>query len=819
MKKTGSLQTVHRAASLVILLAATWMVSRPELDPLSVSAYSRISPNRTASDKILLVTLDDRDIESLGGWPVSRDYHAYMIHALTSCGAKTIGMDFLFRDRDTLFQEYDQALADFIRSSDRVVLPTVFQSGNEVLSPAHPFQEHATLGFSNLGDQTPVCMVPLTVSVRDNRLYSFGFQLARRFLGAEEPTVDGNRILLNLPAGGRLAVPVDERGRFLPDYFGGIGKIKTIGFVELLHTFQAAPDSLDLEGKLVLVAPTAQTLPVIKQIPGFGAAPGSLIHLTVAENLIIGRILRQVPAWFSGIILAALSVLTVGMIWTGRIRSGLALLASFIVLWTLPAWILYRESLILLPLTPFFFALFGVICLSGLYAWAEYAGQKQRSALLETEIDRTMDALIRVRSKKRMSEREKEQAVHRLEKHLRDLEAIRLPELRTGDPGGIIHAPGSPMRDILKQMRTVAKDTIPVLILGETGTGKELIARAVHQNSLRKDREFMAVNCGALSENLLESELFGHERGAFTGAHARRLGRFEQAHGGTLFLDEIAETSPAFQARLLRVLQEGVFERVGGQQPIRTDVRIVAATNRDLRDEVDAGRFRADLYFRLNGFPIRLPPLRDRRMDIPLLVSHFLSRNARKGIRSLSKTAMDRIEVYNWPGNVRELENAVRRAALLAESRGRDRIGAEDLPDEMRPKTGPDSPPLGRPMGERILSLLRAHGFSRSAITRTAGALGGRDRGTVTEYFRGLCFQAVVRNGYRIRDAAVDIAGADDAKTVARVEKKIRGYLENVYSIHEEGVKQEPRPSAFQGLPKAFHPFLEDLIRNKKRLR
>ncbi|MBW2370753.1 MAG: sigma 54-interacting transcriptional regulator, partial [Deltaproteobacteria bacterium] len=219
----------------------------------------------------------------------------------------------------------------------------------------------------------------------------------------------------------------------------------------------------------------------------------------------------------------------------------------------------------------------------------------------------------------------------------------------------------------LFKVEQVAPTDATVLILGETGTGKELIARAIHGASSRKDRPFIKLNCATLPENLIESELFGHEKGAFTGAEIRREGRFELANRGTLFLDEIGEIPQKLQAKLLRVLQDGEFERLGSSRTITVDVRIIAATNRDLEKEVQDGQFREDLWYRLNVYPITVPPLRQRKEDIPLLVRYFvdkLSRKNGKKITSISKPAMEYYKNYNWPGNIRELENVIERAII-----------------------------------------------------------------------------------------------------------------------------------------------------------
>ncbi len=226
-----------------------------------------------------------------------------------------------------------------------------------------------------------------------------------------------------------------------------------------------------------------------------------------------------------------------------------------------------------------------------------------------------------------------------------------------------------PMRKVFEAIGQVARSQATVLLRGESGTGKELVASAVHQGSDRAHRPFVKVNIAALPDTLVESELFGHERGAFTGASHQRKGRFEQAHGGTLFLDEIGDLSPASQVKLLRVLQEGELQRVGGDATVQVDVRIVAATSRDLEQMVDEGLFRPDLYYRLNVFPIRLPPLRERRADVLLLADHFVERlgpGRGREVRRISTSAIDMLMAYHWPGNVRELENCIERAVLLA---------------------------------------------------------------------------------------------------------------------------------------------------------
>ncbi len=282
------------------------------------------------------------------------------------------------------------------------------------------------------------------------------------------------------------------------------------------------------------------------------------------------------------------------------------------------------------------------------------------------------------------------------------------------------------IRSVLDQIRRVAASKATVFIRGESGTGKELAARAIHQMSPRKDAPFVRVNCAALSETLLESELFGHERGAFTGATQRREGRFELAHKGTLLLDEVSEVSPRIQAKLLRVLEEEEFERVGGTRTLQVDVRVIATSNRDLEAALRDGSFREDLFYRLHVVPLQLPPLRERAQDVPELAAAFLARFAKengKVVRRITPEAMGRLAAYRWPGNIRELSNVIQRAVVLAPG---DTVEVEQLPlpaveqgraDAMAGAVGMRAEDVER---ELILRTLRSTGGNR---TRTADLL------------------------------------------------------------------------------------------------
>jgi DNA-binding NtrC family response regulator len=284
------------------------------------------------------------------------------------------------------------------------------------------------------------------------------------------------------------------------------------------------------------------------------------------------------------------------------------------------------------------------------------------------------------------------------------------------------------MLGVFELIGDVAQSDATVLIEGETGTGKELVARAVHHASAVRTGPFVAVNCAAVPETLLESELFGHEKGSFTGATGQRKGRFELAHGGTIFLDEVGDVPAAMQAKLLRVLQERGFERVGGSQTVEVDVRVITATNRSLQAMVQEAKFREDLYYRLNVVKIHLPPLRERREDIPLLVGHFLQKYARPGAapKQMAPPAMEALLRYQWPGNVRQLENAVERGCVTARD---EIIGPRNLPSEIVTPSGRSRavvhPDLSQPLAAQIPNVLAAfeERYLRRALRKARGSL------------------------------------------------------------------------------------------------
>ena len=326
-----------------------------------------------------------------------------------------------------------------------------------------------------------------------------------------------------------------------------------------------------------------------------------------------------------------------------------------------------------------------------------------------------------------------------------------LEEAHGVEPPEQLIGSGPAMQLVFKQIGRVAPQDINVLVFGESGTGKELVARALYQHSRRSDKAFLAINCGAIAESLLESELFGHERGAFTGADRRRIGKFEQCHGGTLLLDEAGDMPQATQVKLLRVLQEGAFERVGGNETVRVDVRVIAATNQNLDSLIDQGRFRRDLYYRLKGVTMHLPPLRERTEDIAELAHYFLFRLNRQlgsGVQSISPEALDLLQRYPWPGNIRELQSSLREALIASAG---SVLLPQFLPPELHSMAVDESPQIPLPavhdddwsrLGKFVESALASHEpdvyrraieqFDRELLVRALSQVGGHQANAAT---------------------------------------------------------------------------------------
>lgn len=805
--------------------------------------------SRQLSEDIIVVFIGNEDIQALGGWPITRDYYWYATYILDVLGAKVIGFDVLLDRVDRNYPEHETILAEIFRSTNKVCLPMVFSnlakgqgngntlakeflSGENPTFPLKAFVEQAAgLGFSNFEKEAMVRKLPLVIAHEDSFMFSFGCELAWLYLGDPELVEIGDsKIIFTDSLQRSFFIPINKNGKMRLNHFGGLDNLKSISFVDLLQSFEPDRDSLDFKDKLVLIAVTAPGIATLKATPLSSAFPASLIHATVAENLIQSNYLRELPFVFEWLIIVLLAGLVL-IVWRSG-KTGLIIIGSTVII--LIYWILsvifFSLSNLILPLFYPTFAYFTVMIYFVITRNLQRREKddsiklllKQQIESKQKKVNEAKEKLAELQNllehettqseKSHQLAQEQKEEILKLEKELSDLQTNILPEkhVKKLQVADIIYSENSKMANVLQLVAKVGADDISVLITGETGTGKEIVARAIHNVSNRKDKPFVAINCGSLPETLLESELFGHEKGAFTGAQARRKGRFELANGGTIFLDEITETTPKFQTRLLRVLQEGTFERLGGERTLKVDVRVVTATNKNLQDEIEKNLFRSDLFYRLNGFPIHLPLLRERIDDIPLLAGHFLKKYKYDPVFTFSDRVMAIFQNYSWQGNVRELENVVRRAALLAQSEGRKIIRESDLSEEI---TQQEIKVDYASFEDQILEVMRSLKFSHSAISQTAKALGNRDRGTITEHFRGICFEQLVKSGFDVEKAAATIAGTDEKIIIERVKNKIDGYLNNVRNSIDSFEEEGTDAPVFKGLPKKYYVYLERVFK------
>ena len=798
----------------------------------------KIRGSRQMSEDLVVVFIGDEDLKSLGSHPISRDYYSYAIHILKSKGAKVIALDILFAQKDKYHPEFDQTLVDFAKNSGIVCLPMVFSEliptngFYQGINPIYPMTElknsAAGIGFSNFAKIENVRSVPLFVFSQNDIIPSFGSEIARIFLDKEK-IVRFKRNFIGMNE--EISDGVNEKGFLRLNHFGSLENIKSIGFVDLLQTYKDIPDSLNFEGKLVLVTVSAAGVANFKSTPLESVFPSSLVHLTVAENLIFQNYLVEISFFKKLLILLVLIAASLIML---NLKNKNYIVLTFILLvcyWII-AMLFFSFSNLVLPLFYPTLAIISFVFIDQIFS----RNQKQKmDAVLkdmfkkqltskEDQLQQSKEKLNQIELQLQQESISKEEiqnqanksksVILKLEKEINDLKSYDSEEINkskiTVDFENIIYSKISEMANVLDLVLKVVANDIPVLIIGDTGTGKEMIANAIHKKSNRKHAPFIAVNCGALTETLLESELFGHEKGSFTGAVAMRKGKFELADGGVIFLDEVSETSPAFQAKLLRVLQESTFERVGGEKSIKVNIRVIAATNKYLQDEIEQGRFRSDLFYRLNGFPISIPPLKERVEDIPLLAEHFLEKHGFN--LSFSENSIRVLLNYSWPGNVRELENIVRRSAIMTSSANRKLVQEEDLPDDIKSiHSNKITDPIHKPLEVQILESLRTLKFSRSAISQTAKSLGNKDRGTITEYFRGNCFQYLVSSGFDISKAAKIIADSNDEELVEAVKAKINEYLSNLKSSISSSDSLDIK-SISKGLPKKYHPYLKEVV-------
>lgn len=764
-----------------------------------------IGGQKAPDSSIVIINIDANDIEKLGGWPLKRSYYALLINKLTNLNVKKIGIEVLFSNNLAFQSIYNNLLNEELMKSGRVVLSSIVTNKNE----RDELLEKDSLIYSQPKINLPKIpsghlnyivkdgiYVPTHIYVKGKRENAFAIQLA------------GNKYS-NLSDLLKI------------NFYTSWEKYKHYSLIEFFRLVETNNSSLkNFNNKIVLIGvsdPTiAKTISTYydEELPGVG------FHAIVLDNILTNRSLKyQTSSFITALSILILIIASQIKLKISNYRLELAITAAYILM----SFILFNNFYYVINyaafLIPAFFLLMSEVLIFFVHNKIQLEHTFNEAEILKNALIFKEEQLSKLQKKYELqSNRINEELNERIQNLKKEIEQLRKysdetelvdskKEIKIFE--GIVYS-SNVMHEVTKLISKVAPTDATVLILGESGSGKELAARAVHNLSKRKDKNFVAVNCAALPESLLESELFGHIKGAFTNAVADKKGRFELADGGTIFLDEIAETSEAFQAKLLRVIQFGDFEKVGSSETKHVDVRVIAATNKNLDELVKQKKFREDLFYRLNVFRIEIPPLRKRKEDIEVLANYFVKKE--DSSLKISSAVMECLIKNEWKGNVRELESIIKRMAIFAKSEGRNIIKLNDLPEEYRIIDKTDFENI-------ILNSLRDKKFSHSSINETAKELGNLNRNFISENLRGIFFKFYVESNFNLQEAINKIAANDDNDVLEKVKSKAETYLENVQKdllkIDNSDFDTIKRKfaSKYKNLPSRYHPYLDEVIK------
>ncbi|UCH65826.1 MAG: sigma 54-interacting transcriptional regulator, partial [Ignavibacterium sp.] len=730
--------------------------------------YSFIAGEKSPDTNIVIIHISESDLERIGPWPIKRSYYALLIKELTKLKVNKIGLEVFLSSRMVTQTIYDKLLRSEIAKSGKVVLSSVAgkitEAGNNFFTDSLSYPSPKLLDNSFLSGHLNYLTddgikIPMSVDNRGEIEKAFAYQLFDR---------ESNE----------LAILLNARASWK--------NLKNYSLIEFFELLQSNANELkQLTDKTVLIGMSDPQFASTITTPFDDKLPGVALHAFALDNLINSSWQKTNLYFISGLlfVLILLGLVLIHPI----IRAKLV----YVYLFTLGAF-LFITFILFIGLNyrlafSFFFIPFILMVLLDLSFSLLESKNLLKGALNESEVLKRLlaskqDELQRLQRELDITEETGSVGLITKIKALKsDIEKLKEDEedktpadIKPGELAknfhGIVYC-SKAMDEVAGVIKKVAPENATVLLIGESGTGKELAARAIHNLSRRRDKTFVAVNCAALTESLLESELFGHVKGAFTGASGDKIGRFEAANEGTIFLDEIGETSENFQVKLLRVLQSGEIEKVGSAKQTNVDVRVIAATNKELDSMVKEKKFREDLFYRLNVIQIKITPLRERPEDIDFLASHFLTAEG-SGMR-LSKSASAAILDYEWSGNVRELESVVKRAVIFARADGRDLLKLSDLPKEIVKGSKYNFEDL-------VLESLREKKFSHSAITETAKELGNVNRTMISENFRGVVFRTLYENNFDIDLSVESISRSDSDDMKSKVEDKIQKFIDNI---------------------------------------
>lgn len=793
---------------LTVLFLLIFQNIRKSIDKEIENVFIQVRGEINPDSNIIIIHFSEEDITRIGPWPIKRNYYALLINQLSNLGVKKIGLEIFLSSRFVTQSVYDNLLRKEIDKSGKVILSSV--AGN--ISRVNNNYYTDSLSFPSpklLNDELFTghinfiydydYKIPLVILNKDIPEKSFAYQIS-------EIQSDESYIIVNFVSS-----------------WQNIQKYSALEFAELVY--KQSSELITFKDKIVLIGISdAQIAPTI-QTPFDEQLPGMALHYFVIDNLLNSRTITYKYDLIATIVFP---FLIIGFIYFRNAFSRKAVFiyvlvgAIFLLIAFVLVSLLYLKISTSLFLVPFLSLTVVDTITYFLKGRKELRGAIDEATLLRNLLSSKENKLSILQKELNESGEESQQLVEKIESLRNDIEKLKENEddrseaifVHQGDTVefyGLVYV-STQMAQVVELIKKAAPTDSTILIIGESGTGKELVAKAIHSLSKRKNNNFIALNCGALTDSLLESELFGHVRGSFTGATADKLGRFELADQGTIFLDEIGETSENFQVKMLRVLQSGEIEKVGSTKVQRVNVRVVAATNKNLTELVKAKKFREDLFYRLNVIMIEVPPLRDRKEDIDVLAKSFLKAEAPE--INLSKAALESLNIYRWNGNVRELESVIKRAIIFARSEKRSLIHLSDLPTEIVKETKYSFEDL-------VLESLRNKKFSHSSIAETAKELGNVNRTMISENLRGLVLKTLVENKFNIENVISVIADSKDGEIIERVRSKVQTFLNNIQKdLGKAGDKdfetlKKQFSSKYKNLPVKFHFHLDEVLKWK----
>ncbi len=772
------------------------------------NTFSLVRGELQPDTNIVLIHITANDLSSIGPWPIKRSYYALLINKLKSAGVKKIGLEIFLSARLVTQTIYDNTLKNEIEKAGNVVLSSV--AGNIVNKAGNFVTDSLSLPSPKLLDHNiktgsvnfirdDGVIIPSEIRYSNTFEKSFSVALTDSFSSVES---------------------------FRVNFISSWKRFKSYSFLEFLNkVLRENLNDPNLRNKIVLIG--LSDTQIASSFDSFyeDEIPGIAMHAFALDNLLNNRFLKPGLKYISAIIFVIIILLTIYL--TDKKNSGSLLPYSLLLLiciglsFFLYSYLYYQLSVSFLVI-PFFALIITELALTTLEKTDLLKGVISEREVLQRLLTKKEEELelLKIDLKKSGDQNSKilkqrilelEQDINRLKDDEADVQtAVKYSDSEVTNFNGIIYK-SKAMNDMVGLIEKAASSDTTTLIMGESGTGKELVAKAVYSLSDRNGKPFVAVNCAALTESLLESELFGHVRGAFTGASQDKKGKFEAADTGTIFLDEIGETSENFQVKLLRVLQSGEIEKVGSTEQQLVNVRVIAATNKNLDKEVRENKFREDLYYRLNVFRIDIPPLRNRKEDIEVLAMSFIEKENQR--LKLSKAVLKILSDYNWKGNVRELEAMMKRAAIFASTENRELIQVSDLPREMVKISKYN-------FEELVLESLRNKKFSHSSISEVAKELGNVNRTLISENFRGIIFKRFYENNFDIEITSKVIADSENEELIEKVRTKLQTYLSNLQNDLSKNTSKDFNDikqqfiSKYKNLPAKFHIYLDEIIKH-----